>query len=117
MKALEAVTIVVPAGQPFGVAIDHGASVPVSPLTGQGWWCVVANPTPLYLQVFDTQGGKWVPPYVADVFGSNCDVIQPLYIVWVDYAAGGIGGTITLSWATEPDNYGPGLAAYPGALG
>lgn len=106
MRAQQSV-IVTPAGQPYGVAVDHGADIPVSPNMGQGWWCVVANPTPLYLIVSNNQGEKWIPPYVADVFGSDCDVIQPLYIVWVDFDNTNTGGPILLSWCTETDSYAP----------
>lgn len=125
MRALQFANIV-PAGAPFGGVDINAQSVPqarggiqppVSPNRGQGWWCVVHNATPLWLEVNGGTGAKWVPPFVADVFGSHCDPIVPLIVAWVDFAGGTGPCTIGFSWTIEPESYGPQAAAYPSGNG
>ncbi len=109
-----------PAGAPFG-------NIPLpqpelSPLTGQGWWVVIANFSETFIEVFSPWGPKYVPPFVTDVFGTPCDVMpigdqQPIRLVFVNPTLSTVAGAVSLSWATAPDSYGPDQATYPMAIG
>lgn len=111
-------------GAPFGNLVLPAAP-PVSPLSGQGWWCVIGNLSRCAVEVFGPTGAKWLHPYTVDSFGSNCDPLiysppaagqaggAPFRFIWVDFAqVGAQHGALTLSWATETDSYQPGNA-YP----
>lgn len=107
------------AGFAGDVTIPAAENPPVTVKQGSGWWVVVANLSAFWIVVGTPQGRKWIPPMVADVAGSDCDTCLLRLQYWDPIPPTGTvthTGTLLLSWAFEPDSYGPDRATYPHAL-